>query len=112
MNIRALRSKAGRASEFLKTLGNPHRLMILCELLEGERSVGELEAAIGLRQSALSQHLARLREERLVATRREAQIIRYRLADPAVARTMSLLHEIYCAPRRRPRRTRGESDVH
>jgi ArsR family transcriptional regulator len=110
--MQALQSKAAKASEFLKALGNPHRLMILCELLEGERSVGELEAAVGLRQSALSQHLARLRQERLVATRREGQTIRYRLADPAVAKTMSLLHEIYCAPRRRKRRTRGETDVH
>jgi DNA-binding transcriptional ArsR family regulator len=106
-----MQSNAGKAASFLRTLGNAHRLRILCELLGGERSVGELEGPVGLSQSALSQHLARLRRERLVATRREAQTIRYRLADPAVTRTMSLLYELYCAPARPMRQTRGEGHV-
>jgi DNA-binding transcriptional ArsR family regulator len=103
MNVERLRRKAGKVADFLRTLGNSHRLLILCELSRGERSVGALEEAVGLSQSALSQHLARLRRERLVATRREAQTIHYRLADPAVTRTMSVLYEIYCTPAGRAR---------
>jgi ArsR family transcriptional regulator len=100
VNIKKLQRNAGKAADFLRALGNPHRLMILCELIQGERSVTELESAIGLRQPSLSQQLARLRAERLVATRREARTIRYRLAEPAVIKTMTLLHEIYCSPKR------------
>jgi ArsR family transcriptional regulator len=103
MNIQRMQSNAGKAAVFLRTLGNAQRLRILCELIEGERSVGELEDAVGLSQSALSQHLARLRRERLVATRREGQSIHYRLADPAVTKAMTLLHELYCTPARRAR---------
>jgi ArsR family transcriptional regulator len=101
--MKAMQGNAGKAASFLRMLGNQHRLLILCELLDGERCVSELERAVGLSQSALSQHLARLREQRLVATRREAQTIRYRLAEPAIAKTMALLHEIYCAPSRHQR---------
>src|SRR5690348_6674954 len=103
MNIQRLQGSAGKAANFLRTLGNQHRLMILCELLAGERSVSALEGAVGLSQPALSHHLARLRAERLVATRREAQTIHSRLAEPAVTKTIALLHDIYCKPRRRPR---------
>jgi DNA-binding transcriptional ArsR family regulator len=70
--------------------------MILCELHKGERCVSELQQAIGLAQSALSQHLAKLREERLVATRRQSQTIFYSLADPTAARLIGLLYDAYC----------------
>jgi DNA-binding transcriptional ArsR family regulator len=80
----------------LKTLGNEHRLMILCTLLEGERSVGDLVDRIGLSQSALSQHLARLRRDGLVHTRRVAQTIYYRVAGAEAPAVLATLHRIYC----------------
>ncbi len=98
MNVQALTSKAGAAERFLKALANKQRLLIMCELHKGERSVGELQSAIGLSQSALSQHLARLREDELVATRRSAQTIYYSLASEAVTKIIALLHEFYCSP--------------
>jgi len=82
----------------LKALANSHRLMILCELKRGERSVSALETVVPLTQSALSQHLAKLREGGFVATRREAQTIYYSLADARVARLIDVLHELFCAP--------------
>lgn len=96
MNLNDLLPRAAEAEILLKALANRHRLMLMCELHDGERSVNALVESIGLSQSALSQHLARLRADKLVATRREAQVIYYRLADPAVARVIALLHEIYC----------------
>jgi ArsR family transcriptional regulator, virulence genes transcriptional regulator len=94
-------AKASAAAGLLRALANENRLMILCKLIEGERSVGELVVAVGLSQSALSQHLAKLRADRLVATRRQAQTIYYRLASTEATRVMQLLAEIYCAPTRR-----------
>lgn len=79
-------------------LANSHRLMILCELHEGERTVGMLQRAVGIGQSALSQHLAKLRHDGLVTTRREAQTIHYSLADPNVREVIALLHRLYCEP--------------
>ena len=73
--------------------------MVLCQLVEGEHSAGALQRGSGLSQSALSQHLAKLREEGLVATRREAQTIFYRLADPKAARVIETLAAIYCPPK-------------
>ena len=101
MNIDELRSQAGEAASFLKSIANDRRLIILCELVKGERTVGELEAVAGLSQSALSQHLARLREARLVKTRRESQSIYYSLADPGVSKVIGVLHDVYCRPARR-----------
>lgn len=101
MNIDELRSQAGEAASFLKSIANDRRLVILCELVKGERTVGELEAVAGLSQSALSQHLARLREARLVKTRRESQSIYYSLADPGVSKVIGVLHDVYCRPARR-----------
>lgn len=100
MNIEAVKSKAGEAAKFLKSMANDRRLVVLCELAKGERSVGELEEVAGLSQSALSQHLARLREARLVRTRREAQTIHYSLADSGVKRLIDVLHDLYCRPGR------------
>ena len=90
-------SKAAEAEEFLKALANRHRLMILCELHKGEHSVTKLQEAIGLSQSSLSQHLARLREDEFVKTRREAQTIYYSLANANVSRVIGLLYELFCA---------------
>ena len=92
-----LEERAGEAARLLSQLANEKRLLVLCHLVGGERSVGELAALVGLSQSALSQHLARLREDGLVATRREAQTVWYRLGDPRAARVLAVLHEIYCA---------------
>ena len=93
-----MQTNACAAAAFLKTLANDHRLMILCELLKGERSVGELEEIVSLSQSALSQHLARLRRSHLVKTRRESQTIYYSIADPGVAKVIGALYDLYCGP--------------
>lgn len=92
---------AGRAASLLRTLANERRLMILCQLVEGELSVGALQTRVGLSQSALSQHLALLREEGIVATRREGQSIFYRVADPAALRVLQTLAELFCPPEMR-----------
>ena len=95
--LETLERKAGEAAGLLKLLANERRLLILCRLaIAGEMSVNDLAAAVGLSQSALSQHLAKLREEGLVATRRAAQTIFYRIADSKVARILALLKSIYC----------------
>lgn len=93
----AMAAQAEAAAELLKTLGNPQRLRILCRLVEGEHSVGEINAHVPLSQSALSQHLAVLREQRLVETRREAQTIFYALADGPARALLGTLHDLYCA---------------
>jgi len=99
MNLEELQSKAGAVEALLKAVGNRNRLIVLCELLKGERSVGALQSATGLSQSALSQHLARLRADGVVQTRRESQTIHYSLASDRVTRLIGLLYELYCAPR-------------
>lgn len=92
-----LAEKAGEAAQLLKLIANERRLLILCQLAEaGEASVGALADAVGLSQSALSQHLAKMREENIVASRREAQTMFYRIADRKVARLLALLKDIYC----------------
>lgn len=96
VNMVSLDSSARRASALLKAMGNPHRLTILCHLIHSERSVGELERIVGLSQSALSQHLARLRRDRLVKTRRCAQTIYYSLAGNEAASVLSALYRLYC----------------
>jgi ArsR family transcriptional regulator len=101
LDLARFEAKAAAAAHLLKALANEHRLMILCKLAEGELSVGDLVAAIGLSQSALSQHLAKLRADRLVTTRRDAQTIYYRLASADAARVLEVLADIYCPPRRR-----------
>jgi len=92
-----LQEKARNASALLKAMSNEYRLLILCQLLGGERSVGSLERAVGLSQSALSQHLARLRRDDLVRTRRVAQTIFYSLKGDEVASVLSTLYDLYCA---------------
>lgn len=92
---------AGCAAALLRLLSNEKRLMILCQLSDGEMSVGEIQSRVGLSQSALSQHLALLRDERVVATRRESQTIYYRVADPAAMRIIETLAELFCPPEMR-----------
>jgi ArsR family transcriptional regulator len=95
---RSFSAQAETAARLLEALASPRRLMILCELAEGERSVGELLPVVGLRQAALSQHLARLREDGLVRTRRASQRIFYRLASPAAVAVINTLAGIFCPP--------------
>ncbi len=97
MNLEALLPKAAQAESFLKALANRHRLMILCELHKGEKSVSSIQQALGLGQSSLSQHLARLRQDELVKTRRESQTIYYSLGNANVTRMIALLYELFCA---------------
>lgn len=97
MDPSALEDKAEMASRLLKSLANQRRLLILCHLVQGEKSVGELEKLVGLSQSALSQHLARLRKEALVTTRREAQMIFYSIDSPDAKAVLATLYELYCA---------------
>jgi DNA-binding transcriptional ArsR family regulator len=92
--LEQMREHAPDAAELMKALGSESRLMILCTLAEGERSVGELNEMIPLSQSALSQQLAKLRS--LVSTRRESQTIHYSLAEGPADRVIHLLHDIYC----------------
>ena len=96
MTVIDLRANARRASVLLKAMSNERRLMILCHLTEGERSVGELEKLVGLSQSALSQHLARLRHDGFVTTRRAAQTIYYSLAGDEPRAVMAVLYDLYC----------------
>ncbi len=90
-----LAASAHAAARLLKLLASEQRLLILCRLIAGEASVGDLAVHVGLAQSAASQHLAKMRAEGLVATRREAQTIFYRLADPAAVRVLETLCDVY-----------------
>jgi DNA-binding transcriptional ArsR family regulator len=104
-SIASMEGHAADAANLMKALGNESRLMILCLLAEGERSVGELNEAVPLSQSALSQQLARLRSQGLVTTRRASQTIYYSLAEGPADRIIRLLHDIYCpAPLRGTRK--------
>jgi DNA-binding transcriptional ArsR family regulator len=96
MDLMTFEANAVRASAMLKALCNDRRLLILCHLAMGEKSVGQLEQLVALSQSALSQHLARLRREKIVSTRRESQTIYYRISSPEAAALMETLHAIYC----------------
>ncbi|MBB96352.1 MAG: transcriptional regulator [Rhodobacteraceae bacterium] len=88
---------AGAATAYLKTLAHEGRLMILCHLGRGEKSVGELEKLLDMRQAAVSQMLARLRDEGLVSTRREGKTIYYALADGNTRQMITLLYELFCS---------------
>jgi len=96
MDISELKNNASKASELLKVMANQSRLMILCNLLDGEKSVQQLQGHVGLSQSALSQQLAILRGQRLVSTRREAQSVYYSLASEEAETLIGTLYEIYC----------------
>ncbi len=96
MNLAVMQENARDASRVLKSMANERRLMILCHLSEGERSVGELESLLGISQSALSQHLARLRKDGLVMPRRSAQNIFYSLQGDEARSIIELLHNLIC----------------
>jgi DNA-binding transcriptional ArsR family regulator len=95
-DLRTMPAAAAEAAALLRRLGNDQRLLILCHLAEGELSVGALQQRLALSQSALSQHLAKLREGHLVETRREGQVIHYSLPVGPVRTLMATLHALYC----------------
>ncbi|MGH8053401.1 MAG: ArsR/SmtB family transcription factor [Stenotrophomonas sp.] len=96
IDVEQMQVHAEQAAQLLKSLAHPARLRVLCQLVEGEASVGELQARAGLSMSALSQHLAVLREAVLVSTRREGQTIFYALTESPALGVMHALHEAYC----------------
>ena len=96
MNLKHMRETAPRVSELMKVLSNEHRLMILCQLAEGEKSVGELAELLNVRQAALSQQLALLRKDGIVHTRRQAQNVFYSLAREDVRSLMGFFYQTYC----------------
>lgn len=102
IELEELQENARRASALLKAMSNEHRLMVLCQLLHGEKSVGQLEQIVGLSQSALSQHLARLRRDDLVKTRRMAQTIFYSLKGEEASAVINTLYALYCAKEPHP----------
>ena len=91
-----LHDMASHAVELLKAMANEWRLMILCQLADGEKTVSELQEILGLSQSALSQHLAVLRRERIVKSRKQAQSVTYSLAGDEAPKVMNTLHEVFC----------------
>jgi ArsR family transcriptional regulator len=103
-----LENNAEEVAGILRALANERRLMILCQLVEyGEATVGSLVDAVGISQSALSQHLARMREEGLVAFRRDSQTIWYRIADPRIEQLFATLHALFCRNQRRRKSRSG-----
>jgi ArsR family transcriptional regulator, virulence genes transcriptional regulator len=98
IDLEHMAQSAGRASNLMKTLGHKDRLMILCHLADGEKSVGHIADLLELSQSPLSQHLSRMRKEGLVETRRDAQTIYYSLKSGEAARIVEVLYELFCAP--------------
>ena len=98
LSSEALQAKAEEASRLLGAMANAKRLLVLCNLLEGEKSVGELTEIVGLSQGALSQHLAKMRALDLVTTRRDAQTIYYRLSSEEVRAVLETLYRLFCAP--------------
>jgi len=99
INPEIMERAADQASELLKALANRHRLLIICQLIDGERSVGELAAFLNLRDSTVSQHLALLRKDGLVSARREAQTIFYSIASEPAREVLKTLYQAFCAPR-------------
>ncbi|SEA98232.1 ArsR/SmtB family transcription factor [Alkalimonas amylolytica] len=97
MNLQEMRKNSAKAAKLLKAISNERRMLILCYLLEGEMSVGEMNDRLELSQSALSQHLALLRRNQLVKTRKEAQTVFYRIESDEVKAVMKVLHDLYCA---------------
>ncbi|MBK1665865.1 ArsR family transcriptional regulator [Rhodospirillum rubrum] len=115
IDLLALQDQTQKGSALLKAMSNEHRLLILCQLMHRERSVGELERVVGLSQSALSQHLARLRKDGVVKTRRQAQTIYYSLNGPQAGAILRVLHSLYCedadtGPSRGHKQAGGQAD--
>jgi len=108
-DLTALAPKAARAADLLGSMAHPKRLLVLCNLLQGELSVGELAERVDLSQSALSQHLGKMRALTLVKTRRDGQTIYYSLASAEVAAVLNTLYKLYCAPEPESDGRRGAS---
>ncbi len=98
VKLEQMTASAERASEFLKMLGHPYRLLILCQLLDGERSVGDLAGRLGVRESTASQHLALLRRDGLVAGRRDGQTIWYSITSAPAQRVLETVYAFFCVP--------------
>ncbi len=96
MDLDKMLESAQRASDMMKLFGHKHRLMMLCELKMGEKSVGELSKTLGISQSLVSQHLARMRHEDVVNSRRDAQVVYYSLKEGEAALLISSLYDIFC----------------
>ncbi|WP_249150893.1 ArsR/SmtB family transcription factor [Bradyrhizobium japonicum] len=102
VDTRALERQAKEVATLMRMLASEHRLLIVCKLVEfGEASAGTLAEEVGLSASALSQHLAKLKAERVVAARRDSQTIWYRIADRRIEELFSTLHRLFCSPRKR-----------
>src|SRR5579864_8606156 len=99
INNELMERAADEASELLKALANRHRLLIICQLIDGEHSVGELAEFLGLRDSTVSQHLALLRKDGLVSARRDAQTIYYSIASEPAREVLKTLYQVYCTPK-------------
>jgi len=106
-----LEKSARQAAMLLKSMANAHRLKVLCQLAEGEKSVGELEGVIGLSQSALSQHLMVLRRDRIVAARRVAQSVFYSLVSKEAQAIMLVLYDVFCRNAEKSRSPRRKADA-
>ena len=100
MDVQEIGKSAGEAAEFLAVMANSNRLMILCNLMNGEMAVQPLADAVGMTQSALSQQLSKLRALKLVSTRRDGRTIYYSVASDKVGRVLDALYDIYCAPKK------------
>jgi DNA-binding transcriptional ArsR family regulator len=98
MNVEVMETAADRASDLLKALSNRHRLLIVCQLIDGERSVGDLAGFLGIRDSTVSQHLALLRKDGLVSARRDGQTIYYSIASDPAREILTVLYRVYCTP--------------
>jgi ArsR family transcriptional regulator, virulence genes transcriptional regulator len=98
MTVDVMEAAADSASDLLKALANRHRLLIVCQLIDGERSVGDLAEVLGLRDSTVSQHLALLRRDGLVSARRDAQTIYYSIASEPAREILTALYRVYCTP--------------
>jgi len=99
IDLEAMQTAADDASELLKALANRHRLLILCQLVDGEKSVGQLADFLGIRDSTVSQHLALLRRDRLIAGRRDGQTIWYRIESEPARNVLTSLYKSYCEPK-------------
>ncbi|HEY7643861.1 MAG TPA: metalloregulator ArsR/SmtB family transcription factor [Hyphomicrobiales bacterium] len=93
-----MEAAADRASELLKALSNRHRLLIICQLIDGERSVGDLVGFLGIRDSTVSQHLAILRRDGLIAARRDGQTIYYSISSTPARELLKTLYKVFCGP--------------
>jgi DNA-binding transcriptional ArsR family regulator len=98
MNVKDLQSSAREAADLLKALSSENRLLLLCQLADGDKTVGELADSLGLRQAAVSQQLALLRKDGLVAARRDGRTMHYRLTGAEARAVILLLHRLYCTP--------------